>query len=235
MNEIAGRYGRVIGGSTADTWDQNLAMDIVGVLVHQGKKVEEKIGITWKGQRFDVWISEIDDSWAPSFISKANEKLSPGISGKNDANMPENQKKPDKQAISVIPPTIEGMSSQVSPGKNERSGEVESSQGSPRKEENSKKSKNIGFEKTDTIPNVLPPKEINIGDNSNNDCTQVESLPEVHVGVLGNKSNEPFGPAQDDYNVHNELAQKKRKRSLIADVRNNALKPCSQVRKHARI
>ncbi|KAJ0557204.1 putative RNA-binding domain superfamily [Helianthus annuus] len=41
MNEIAGRYGRVICGSTADTWDLNLAMDVVGVLVHQGKKVEE--------------------------------------------------------------------------------------------------------------------------------------------------------------------------------------------------
>ncbi|MFS7911757.1 hypothetical protein Hanom_Chr02g00121881 [Helianthus anomalus] len=92
MNEIAGRYGRVIGGSTADTWDLNLAMDCVGVLVYQGKKVEDKIGITWKGRIFDVWISEIDESWSPSFITKANENLSPGISGKYDANRPKKKR-----------------------------------------------------------------------------------------------------------------------------------------------
>ncbi|KAJ0826351.1 putative RNA recognition motif domain, nucleotide-binding alpha-beta plait domain superfamily [Helianthus annuus] len=231
MNEIAGRYGRVISGSTADTWDLNLAMDVVGVLVHQGKKIEEKIGITWKGQKFDVWVSEINESWAPSFISKAEEYGSPEPSEKNDENRSDNQKKTENQAAPVISSPVK-ETNQGSSGEHERSGEVETSQGSPRKEEAAKKPTNVGPKKTDTNPNTLPPKGINERDNHNSEDIQVESQPEEHVDVRGNTPYEFVGPAQENHNEQNEMAHKKRKRNRIADVRNNALKPYSQVRKH---
>ncbi|MFS7943639.1 hypothetical protein Hanom_Chr06g00502631 [Helianthus anomalus] len=72
MNEIAGMFGRVVCGSTADTGDLNLSMDSVGIIVCEGNRIEEKMEIIWKGSSFDVWVSEIDETWYPGYIKSSN-------------------------------------------------------------------------------------------------------------------------------------------------------------------
>ncbi|MFS7923077.1 hypothetical protein Hanom_Chr03g00256561 [Helianthus anomalus] len=45
--------------------DGDLSSTCVGVLVGNGKVINESVSITWKDRRFKVWIVEVNDIWVP--------------------------------------------------------------------------------------------------------------------------------------------------------------------------
>ncbi|KAJ0935048.1 hypothetical protein HanRHA438_Chr03g0114511 [Helianthus annuus] len=173
-----------------------------------GKKIEDKIGITWKGCSFDVWISEFDEIWAPSFITKANVSQVPGTSADQASKEPEKQNGPDTLVTPVNSPA-KGDTAQKSPGEHEKSVGMESAQETSRDVEKLKKSETEEPEEEATVPEATPTKEVNIGGNPYEECINTETNLDVHVTESDKQSSEFGGPAHEVCKGLEGKAQKK--------------------------
>ncbi|KAJ0948870.1 hypothetical protein HanRHA438_Chr01g0032501 [Helianthus annuus] len=70
INKIGERFEKVMQGGQHDIWDSNLSYDYVGVLVSEGKRIQEEVIVQWKGRRYTVWVEEQIDDWEPEFLGK---------------------------------------------------------------------------------------------------------------------------------------------------------------------
>ncbi|KAJ0907901.1 hypothetical protein HanRHA438_Chr07g0304401 [Helianthus annuus] len=94
FNCIAGEIGEVIMESSADNLDLNLYFDIVGVVVNGMGPINEKIKVKWFEQEFEVWITEIKESWTPDFLKQNGQ-----ISGRNQETNQSPEKSPEKMMV----------------------------------------------------------------------------------------------------------------------------------------
>ncbi|KAJ0850978.1 hypothetical protein HanPSC8_Chr13g0587011 [Helianthus annuus] len=79
INGIGGKFGKVIKGAQHGKWDSDLSYDYVGVLVSEGKRIQEEVIIQWKGCRYRVWVEEQIGDWEPEFLGKGREVETPQI------------------------------------------------------------------------------------------------------------------------------------------------------------
>ncbi|KAJ0600726.1 hypothetical protein HanIR_Chr03g0120451 [Helianthus annuus] len=70
LNGIGEKFGKIIQGGKHGVWDSDLSYDYVGVLVSEGKRIQEEVVIQWKGRRYRVWVEEHIGDWEPEFLSK---------------------------------------------------------------------------------------------------------------------------------------------------------------------
>ncbi|KAJ0764246.1 hypothetical protein HanPI659440_Chr08g0289971 [Helianthus annuus] len=70
INKIGERFGKVLHGGRHDKWDSDLSYDYVGVLVSEGRRIQEEVIIQWKGRRYRVWVEEQTGDWEPDFLGK---------------------------------------------------------------------------------------------------------------------------------------------------------------------
>ncbi|KAJ0575090.1 putative RNA-directed DNA polymerase [Helianthus annuus] len=68
INGIGGKFGKVIKGGQHGIWDSDLSYDYVGVLVSEGKRIQEEVIIQWKGRRYRVWVEEQIGDWEQDFL-----------------------------------------------------------------------------------------------------------------------------------------------------------------------
>ncbi|KAD6455049.1 hypothetical protein E3N88_09755 [Mikania micrantha] len=68
FDEIGGKVGRVVQGSTGSLDDGNLAYEIVGVLVKNYNKVQTKVKVCWNNVEFETWVEESGKIWVPKFL-----------------------------------------------------------------------------------------------------------------------------------------------------------------------
>ncbi|KAJ0778460.1 hypothetical protein HanRHA438_Chr02g0094211 [Helianthus annuus] len=70
INQVGERFGKIVQGGLHDDRDSDLSFDYVGVLVAEGKRIQEEVVLQWKGRRFRVWVEEEVGDWVPDFLTK---------------------------------------------------------------------------------------------------------------------------------------------------------------------
>ncbi|KAF5803643.1 hypothetical protein HanXRQr2_Chr06g0273841 [Helianthus annuus] len=60
---VAGQFGSVVHPAQLDTSDVNSSVVCVGILVREGKKIEDSVTLKWKNIRFKVWVVEECGDW----------------------------------------------------------------------------------------------------------------------------------------------------------------------------
>ncbi|KAJ0594275.1 putative RNA recognition motif domain, nucleotide-binding alpha-beta plait domain superfamily [Helianthus annuus] len=68
FNSIAKEFGAIVQPAHLSIDDGDLSSTCVGVLVGDGKVINESVSITWKDRRFKVWIVEVNDIWVPECV-----------------------------------------------------------------------------------------------------------------------------------------------------------------------
>ncbi|KAL8268817.1 hypothetical protein R6Q59_002615 [Mikania micrantha] len=74
FNLIGERLGKVLLGSSASYNDCNLLFENLLILTSSMGRINEKISIEWRGQRFNVQVIEGEATWTPSFLEISPEK-----------------------------------------------------------------------------------------------------------------------------------------------------------------
>ncbi|KAJ0669596.1 hypothetical protein HanPI659440_Chr17g0702921 [Helianthus annuus] len=109
IDRIEERFGRVVQGGFHDVLDADMSFDYVGVLVSEGKRIQEEVVVQWKGRRYRVWAAEEVADWIPDFVSKnrgLSDKEAPaGWNGSpiTDEEVPVNRSLVQRPEISVRP------------------------------------------------------------------------------------------------------------------------------------
>ncbi|KAF5804385.1 hypothetical protein HanRHA438_Chr05g0205911 [Helianthus annuus] len=113
FNNIAKEFGVIVQPAQLSIDDGDLSFAGVGVLVGDGKVINESVSLVWKNRKFKVWIVEDNDVWIPDCM---------GVVGLKFANPAEEFKSPSPVAAPVEVDQVVDI--QKSP---EVSGEVEES------------------------------------------------------------------------------------------------------------
>ncbi|KAJ0587121.1 putative RNA-binding domain superfamily [Helianthus annuus] len=94
INRIGEYFGKVIQVGQHDCWDSDLSYDYIGVLIDDGKRVQEEIILQWKGRKYRVWVAEDVGDWEPDFLMKTRmeEPVPTHRSSSSPANSPVNSK-----------------------------------------------------------------------------------------------------------------------------------------------
>ncbi|KAM0018385.1 hypothetical protein Hdeb2414_s0026g00673531 [Helianthus debilis subsp. tardiflorus] len=58
INRIGEKFGKIVQVGQHDVWDSDLSYDYIGVLVAEGKRIQEEVVVQWKGRRYRVWVAE---------------------------------------------------------------------------------------------------------------------------------------------------------------------------------
>ncbi|MFS8013411.1 hypothetical protein Hanom_Chr14g01332641 [Helianthus anomalus] len=69
INRIGERFGKVVKGGMHEASDADLSYDYVGVLVLEGKRIQEEVVLQWKGRKYRAWVAEEIGDWVPDFLS----------------------------------------------------------------------------------------------------------------------------------------------------------------------
>ncbi|KAF5799300.1 putative RNA-binding domain superfamily [Helianthus annuus] len=70
INRIGESFGKIVQVGQHGVWDSDLSYDYVGVLVTEGKRIQEEVVMQWKGRRYRVWVEEEIGDWEPDFLGK---------------------------------------------------------------------------------------------------------------------------------------------------------------------
>ncbi|KAJ0490746.1 hypothetical protein HanRHA438_Chr12g0571401 [Helianthus annuus] len=82
FDDVAGKFGKVVHRSQLSEEDQDLSLNIVGVLVDGGFPISESVTLNWKNKRFKVWVREEERDWIPDFLD--NDDWPESSSGDDD-------------------------------------------------------------------------------------------------------------------------------------------------------
>ncbi|KAI3716610.1 hypothetical protein L1987_67600 [Smallanthus sonchifolius] len=77
FDRIGERFGRLVQKSEANVEDGNISQEKLAVLVNHGAFISEEIKVVWGGASIRVWVHEVDEDWAPSFLLPASTCSSP--------------------------------------------------------------------------------------------------------------------------------------------------------------
>ncbi|KAM0025897.1 hypothetical protein Hdeb2414_s0021g00580091 [Helianthus debilis subsp. tardiflorus] len=70
INRIGESFGKIVQAGHHEVWDSDLSYDYVGVLVSEGKRIQEEVVVQWKGRKYRVWVEEHIGDWEPDFLGK---------------------------------------------------------------------------------------------------------------------------------------------------------------------
>ncbi|KAI3744336.1 hypothetical protein L1987_57415 [Smallanthus sonchifolius] len=67
INAIGSSVGKVVFNPNRPDEDDDLSYDYMGVLVGDGKRIDEEITVAWRDKKFSVWVTEESGVWVPEF------------------------------------------------------------------------------------------------------------------------------------------------------------------------
>ncbi|KAM0042813.1 hypothetical protein Hdeb2414_s0010g00334171 [Helianthus debilis subsp. tardiflorus] len=65
---IAGRFGKIVHGSSMSEDDNNLSFSLIGILVGDGDRIRDHVSVRWKSITYRVWIEEESGEWTPDCL-----------------------------------------------------------------------------------------------------------------------------------------------------------------------
>ncbi|KAJ0452199.1 putative RNA recognition motif domain, nucleotide-binding alpha-beta plait domain superfamily [Helianthus annuus] len=74
FDSVGRLYGKIIHPSQLDEDDGDLTSDMVGVIVGEGRPINEQVTLTWENKRFKVWVAEETSDWIPDFLATKNNR-----------------------------------------------------------------------------------------------------------------------------------------------------------------
>ncbi|KAI3819711.1 hypothetical protein L1987_13559 [Smallanthus sonchifolius] len=77
FDRIEERFDRLVQKSEAYVEDGNISQEKLAVLVKHGAFISEEIKVVWGGAPIRVWVHEVEEDWAPSFLLPASTCSSP--------------------------------------------------------------------------------------------------------------------------------------------------------------
>ncbi|MFS7997812.1 putative RNA recognition motif domain, nucleotide-binding alpha-beta plait domain superfamily [Helianthus anomalus] len=87
IDSIGGLFERVVHKDTRSKFDVDLSYEYAGVLVGDGKHVDEEITLNWKDRKFRVWVTEDNEELVPEFLEPSDLGNSNGMEDVDDDDL----------------------------------------------------------------------------------------------------------------------------------------------------
>ncbi|KAF5761616.1 hypothetical protein HanXRQr2_Chr16g0767161 [Helianthus annuus] len=84
INQIGERFGKVVQGDIHDDGDTDLSIDYIGILVAEGKRIQEEVVLQWKGRRYRVWVTEEVGDWVSDSMVKEKKVATTKVINRDD-------------------------------------------------------------------------------------------------------------------------------------------------------
>ncbi|KAL9992162.1 putative RNA-binding domain superfamily [Helianthus debilis subsp. tardiflorus] len=84
INLIGERFGLVVKGDIHDGGDSYLSYDYIGILVAEGKRIQEEVVLQWKGRRYRVWVTEEVGDWFSDAMAKEKRGETTKVDNRDD-------------------------------------------------------------------------------------------------------------------------------------------------------
>ncbi|KAF5798664.1 hypothetical protein HanXRQr2_Chr07g0295561 [Helianthus annuus] len=84
INLIGERFGLVVKGDIHDGGDTDLSYDYIGILVAEGKRIQEEVVLQWKGRRYRVWVTEEVGDWFSDAMAKEKRVETTKVNNRDD-------------------------------------------------------------------------------------------------------------------------------------------------------
>ncbi|KAI3726469.1 hypothetical protein L1987_66266 [Smallanthus sonchifolius] len=78
--KIGGLFGKILKRAQLQITDDDLSYEYVGVLVGDGRRVEEEVTVLWQKKKFKVWVLEDAGVWVPDFLCRDSDNSDGGSS-----------------------------------------------------------------------------------------------------------------------------------------------------------
>ncbi|KAJ0692373.1 hypothetical protein HanPI659440_Chr15g0585171 [Helianthus annuus] len=103
-NEVVDRIGSMLGTvvhkANIGSADGDLSFEYIGILVGDGKRINQEVLLRWKGRKYRVWVMEEIGDWSLEFLSKSNTSQDNSGQGKSsEVNSPANDNSPVAAAL----------------------------------------------------------------------------------------------------------------------------------------
>ncbi|KAJ0781341.1 hypothetical protein HanPI659440_Chr06g0248171 [Helianthus annuus] len=64
---VGNSFGMIVHWAARSDFDDDLSYDYIGVLVGEGKRINESVSLVWRDKKFSVWVAEETGDWVPEF------------------------------------------------------------------------------------------------------------------------------------------------------------------------
>lgn len=71
-DSIGSLFGKLAGPSEFSWGKLDNSIGVCYILTSNGGRIEEDMQVTWKGNKYPVWVSELKESWSPVFEGEEN-------------------------------------------------------------------------------------------------------------------------------------------------------------------
>ncbi|KAM0058338.1 putative RNA recognition motif domain, nucleotide-binding alpha-beta plait domain superfamily [Helianthus debilis subsp. tardiflorus] len=68
LNNIAEHFGKIVYGSQMESFDRDLSVSWIGLLVGDGNRIHNQVTLKWKDKHYRVWIEEEKSEWCPDSV-----------------------------------------------------------------------------------------------------------------------------------------------------------------------
>ncbi|MFS7922241.1 hypothetical protein Hanom_Chr03g00246781 [Helianthus anomalus] len=100
VDRIGSMFGTVVHKANIGSADGDLSFEYIGILVGDGKRINQEVLLRWKGRKYQVWVVEEIGDWSPEFWSKSNTSQDNSGQGKSsEVNSPAYDNSPVAAAL----------------------------------------------------------------------------------------------------------------------------------------
>ncbi|PWA39898.1 nucleotide-binding alpha-beta plait domain-containing protein [Artemisia annua] len=75
FDDVASQFGKIVHPSQLSHEDGDISVGLVGILVGDGKKVNESVNLRWTNKVFKSWITEVEGSWEPECVGSVGKRV----------------------------------------------------------------------------------------------------------------------------------------------------------------
>ncbi|KAM0018702.1 hypothetical protein Hdeb2414_s0026g00676931 [Helianthus debilis subsp. tardiflorus] len=72
LDDIGSLYGYIVKSAQHEKDDVDVSFHYVGVLVNDGKRIQDVVTLKWRGKLFKAWIHEKSGDWIPYFVAPSS-------------------------------------------------------------------------------------------------------------------------------------------------------------------
>ncbi|PWA94795.1 nucleotide-binding alpha-beta plait domain-containing protein [Artemisia annua] len=84
IDNVGQLFGKVVHNANKMESDQDLSYAIIGVLLWDGKRIDDEVILNWNNQKFRVWVAEEFGEWIPDFVEVENIKVDNSLESDSD-------------------------------------------------------------------------------------------------------------------------------------------------------
>ncbi|PWA60122.1 RNA-directed DNA polymerase, eukaryota [Artemisia annua] len=74
FDEVASQFGKIVHPSQLNLEDGDISVGLVGILVGDGKKINESVNLRWTNKVFKTWITEEVVNWEPECVGAVGKR-----------------------------------------------------------------------------------------------------------------------------------------------------------------